>query len=165
MFCRNCGKQILEGSAFCAECGHKVESAPTTTSPTTAAPVNDAAAPKAEEKPKKKKTVVTGKISYEFIQGLVSKLDGDMVQVIPITNHYFGEKITVTGLITGGDLMEQLKGKDLGKKIVLSSSMLRHGDTVFLDDITVEDVERELNVKAVVVPNDGYALLAALLDR
>ena len=118
-----------------------------------------------KRKPKKKKTVATGMISYEFMERLVSELDGDMVQVIPITNHYFGEKITVTGLITGGDLIEQLKGKDLGKKIVLSSSMLRHGDTVFLDDITVEDVERELNVKAVVVPNDGYALLAALLDR
>lgn len=125
----------------------------------------DALALYKKRKPKKRKTVVTGKISYDFIKGLVSELDGDMVQVIPITNHYFGEKITVTGLITGGDLIEQLKGKDLGKKIILSSSMLRHGDTVFLDDVTVEDVERELKVKAVVVPNDGYALLDALLDR
>lgn len=123
----------------------------------------DALALHKKRKPRKKKTVVTGMISFEFIEGLVSELDGDMVQVIPIRNHYFGEKITVTGLITGGDLIEQLKGKDLGKKIILSSSMLRHGDTVFLDDVTVADVERELNVKAVVVPNDGYEFLDALL--
>lgn len=123
----------------------------------------DALALSKKRKPKKKKTVVTGMISYEFIKELVSELDGDMIQVVPVTNQYFGDKITVTGLITGGDLIKQLKGKDLGKKVVLSSSMLRHGDTVFLDDVTIEDVERELNVKAVVVQNDGYDLLDALL--
>ncbi len=116
-----------------------------------------------KRKPRKSKTVVTGMISYEFMKKLVAELDGDKVQVSPIVNHYFGEKITVTGLITGGDLIDQLKGKDLGKQIILSSSMLRHGETVFLDDVTVKDVEQELDVKAVVVPNDGYALLDALL--
>ncbi len=117
-----------------------------------------------KRKPKKKKTVVTGKIAYEFIQSLVSELEGEMVQVIPITNRYFGENITVTGLITGGDLIDQLKGQDLGKRLILSSSMLRHGDTIFLDNVTVEDVERELGVKAVIVPNDGYEFLDALLS-
>ncbi len=117
-----------------------------------------------KRKPKKKKTVVTGKIAYEFIQSLVSELEGEMIQVIPITNRYFGENITVTGLITGGDLIEQLKDQDLGKRLILSSSMLRHGDTIFLDNVTVEDVERELGVKAVIVPNDGYEFLDALLS-
>ncbi len=125
----------------------------------------DALATRKRRKPAKKKTVVTGKISYEFIKSLVEELDGTMIQVIPITNHFFGEKITVTGLITGVDLIEQLKGIELGDKLILSSSMLRHGETVFLDDVTVADVENALRVKAVVVPNDGYALLDALLDR
>ncbi len=118
-----------------------------------------------KRKPKKKKTVVTGQISYEFLKNLVEELEGEKIQVLPITNHFFGEKITVTGLITGGDLIEQLKGKDLGEKLLLSSSMLRHGDTVFLDDVTVSDVEAALQVRTVVVPNDGAAFLNALLDR
>ncbi len=116
-----------------------------------------------KRRPRKSKTIVTGMIAYGFIKKLVDELDGDKIQVVPIVNHYFGEKITVTGLITGGDLIAQLRGKELGKQIVLSSSMLRHGETVFLDDVTVQDVEQALSVKAVVVPNDGYALLDALL--
>ncbi|MBO5363988.1 MAG: DUF512 domain-containing protein [Clostridia bacterium] len=116
-------------------------------------------------KPKKKKTVVTGRISYDFMKKLTEELDGDLVQVVPIINHFFGEKITVTGLLTGGDLISQLKGRELGDKLLLSSSMLRHGEPIFLDDVTVSDVENALNIKAVVVPNDGHALLDALLDR
>ena len=116
------------------------------------------------KEPMAKKTIAVGKIAYEFVKELVAGLDGNKVQVVPIVNNFFGESITVTGLITGGDLINQLKGKDLGDKLLISSSMLRHDEDVFLDDKTVANVERELNVKVVVVPNDGYAMLGALLD-
>ncbi len=114
-------------------------------------------------KPKHKKTIVTGYCSYKLICDLVSRLDGNMINVIHVKNNFFGEKITVTGLLTGGDIISQLKGKDLGKSLLLSSSMLRHGEKVLLDNVTCEDIERELNIKTEIVSNDGYELLDALL--
>jgi NifB/MoaA-like Fe-S oxidoreductase len=59
---------------------------------------------------------------------------------------YWGQEITVTGLLTGQDLLEGLKGKDLGDGILLPSLMLKQGDTRFLDDMTVEDLTRHLGV-------------------
>lgn len=112
-----------------------------------------------------RKTIPTGKISYEIIKGLVEQLEGNMIEVIPIENRFFGEKITVTGLLCGGDLIEQLQGKDLGEELLISSAMLRHDETVFLDDVTVEDVEKALGIKVRVVANDGYEFLDALLGK
>ena len=70
-----------------------------------------------------------------------------------IRNDYFGENVTVTGLITGSDIISQLKGKDLGDAIVIPSVMLR--DDKFLDDISVSDVEKELGVCVERIPCDG----------
>ncbi len=114
-------------------------------------------------KPKHKKTVVTGYCSYKVISDLVSKLDGDMINVIPVKNNFFGEKITVTGLLTGGDIINQLKDKDLGESLLLSSSMLRHGEEILLDNVTCDDIERELKIKTEIISNDGFELLDALL--
>ena len=86
-------------------------------------------------------------------------------QVCAIRNDFFGHQINVAGLVTGGDLIAQLKGKDLGEKLLIPSNMLRHGETVFLDDITVADVECELNVKVIDVPQDGTELLYAMLGE
>ncbi len=83
--------------------------------------------------------------------------------VYPIVNRFFGETITVAGLVTGGDLIEQLRGRDLGERLLLPASMLRAGERVFLDDVTLDDVERELGVPAVPVAQDGYELLDAML--
>ena len=109
------------------------------------------------------KTIATGQSAYEILSGLAAKLQGEKVRVIPIVNRFFGERITVTGLITGGDLIAQLRGRDLGEELLLSSAMLRHDEDVFLDDKTVQDVEQALGVRVVIVQNDGYALLDALL--
>lgn len=84
-------------------------------------------------------------------------------KVYPITNRFFGEKITVSGLITGQDLIAQLKGQDLGEKLLISSSMLDSTGSVFLDDLTVEDIEAALGVPVVAVNSDGYELLDELL--
>ena len=83
--------------------------------------------------------------------------------VFAIENDFFGHDINVAGLITGQDLIGQLKGKDLGQRLLIPTNMLRHGETVFLDDYTVEDVEKALQVQVVQVPQDGAELLFAML--
>ena len=82
----------------------------------------------------------------------------DNVDVIAIKNIFLGETITVAGLITAGDLVAQLSGKDLGDELLIPRVMLNH-DMIFLDDKTIEDVEKELNIKVSVVENDGYDLV------
>lgn len=113
--------------------------------------------------PKTEKAVVVGYAAHDVIKGLVDKLDGNKIHVYKIKNNFFGENITVSGLITGGDLIEQLKGRELGEELLITDSMLRHGEEVFLDDVTVSDVEDALGVKVTAVPNDGYAFVDALL--
>ncbi len=113
--------------------------------------------------PKTEKAVVVGYAAYDVIKGLVDKLDGNKIHVYKIKNNFFGENITVSGLITGGDLIMQLKDKELGKEILITDSMLRHGEEVFLDDMTVSDVEEQLNVKVTAIPSDGYVFLENLL--
>ena len=114
-------------------------------------------------KPKRKKTIATGKSAVKLMEELTAQLKGDRLQVIPMENRFFGEAITVTGLITGQDLITQLKDRELGEEVLISSAMLRHDDDVFLDDTTVSQVQEALGVPVTVVPNDGFALLKALL--
>ena len=85
-------------------------------------------------------------------------------KVYPIVNHFLGESITVSGLITGGDLIAQLKGRDLGERLLIPINMLRHGEDVFLDDVTLADVARELNVEVVTVNQDGFDLCDAIFE-
>lgn len=73
------------------------------------------------------------------------------LMVYPIVNHFFGEQITVTGLITGRDLIEQLKDKDLGDLLLIPETMLKAQEEIFLDDVTVEEVEKTLQVKTHIV--------------
>ncbi len=112
---------------------------------------------------KTKKSVVTGVLAYDFINGLVSKLDGIPVNVLKIKNNFFGEKITVSGLVTAGDIIKQLKNEELGEELLIPTSMLRHDESVFLDNLTVSDVENALGVKVVPVSNDGFEFLDELL--
>ncbi len=118
-----------------------------------------------KRRPKCRKTVATGKSVYPLIRGMVDRLEGDAVQVIPIENRFFGEKITVSGLLCGQDLIQQLRGRELGEELLISASMLRHEEEVFLDDTTVSQVAEALGVRVRAVENDGYALLDALLNE
>lgn len=86
-------------------------------------------------------------------------------RVYPITNDFFGESITVSGLVTGGDLIRQLRGKELGQRLILPVNMLRHGEDVFLDDVHLADVERELNVKVCPVNQDGFDLCDLIFEE
>ena len=86
------------------------------------------------------------------------------VDVISIRNEFFGETITVSGLITGQDLIRQLSGRDLGEKLLLPCNMLKNEEDVFLDDISVEELSRKLNVEIVIVDEGGSDLVSAVLD-
>ena len=95
----------------------------------------------------------------DMARGKCGKIEGN---VYPIVNRFFGETITVAGLVTGGDLIEQLRGKALGARLLIPASMLRAGERVFLDDVSLDDVERELGVPVIPVAQDGYELLDAM---
>ena len=81
-----------------------------------------------------------------------------------IRNDFFGERITVSGLLTGQDIMAQLKDQDLGEVLFLPVNVLRSGETVFLDDYTVADLEETLQVPIYIVKSSGYDFLDAVLS-
>ena len=111
----------------------------------------------------------TGTLITPVVQSLIGKIRARFPQVemhhYPIRNDFFGEKITVTGLVTGGDLIAQLQGKELGEVILLPSHMLRAGEEVFLDDVTVSDVEEALHAPVLIVDMNGEDLCRAVLGE
>lgn len=113
------------------------------------------------------KTLVTSFIAYDFICECVEKIKKvrpDInVKVEKIKNDFFGDKITVTGLLCGSDIINQLKGKINTDYIMLSESMFKSDADIFLDDTTLEDVEKALGVKVVKTPNTGCGFLNAIL--
>lgn len=84
-------------------------------------------------------------------------------RVVPIVNDFFGHTIDVAGLVTGGDLIRQLKGRELGERVLIPHTMLRHGEGVFLDDVTLEQASAELGVPVTPIGGSGDELLAAML--
>ena len=86
-------------------------------------------------------------------------------RVYAIVNDFFGHTIDVAGLITGRDLIAQLKGKDLGERVLIPSKMLRHGEGVFLDDVTLEEAAEALGVPVVPIGSSGAELLDAMLGE
>ena len=117
----------------------------------------------------RKISIATGTAAFSFITNLVDetvkKWHNLTCNVYAIKNYFFGESVNVAGLITSGDLITQLKGKDLGDLLLIPSVMLRREGDIFLDDISIKDVERELNVKVQVVDNDGAVFLQALIGE
>ena len=111
-------------------------------------------------------TIATGTAAAPFLRGLVQRAMGDYPglrgQVIAVENDFFGHTIDVAGLLTGQDISAQLRGRDLGDRVLIPIHMMRHGETVFLDDYTVERLSRELGVPVQVVDEDGFALVDAM---
>lgn len=112
--------------------------------------------------------IATGVSAAPFLQKIVDmcreKCGNIIGNVYPMVNRFFGETITVSGLITGRDLIEQLKGKALGERLLIPDSMLRAGERIFLDDVTVEQVEEALGVPVTALPADsGFDLVDAIL--
>ncbi len=111
----------------------------------------------------RKVSIATGKLAAPFIGKFMGELTvkypNTEVYVYDITNEFFGERITVAGLITGQDLKKQLKGAELGDKLLLPCHMLRSGEEVFLDDVTVSELSEYLQIPIEIVDSDGAELL------
>lgn len=112
-------------------------------------------------------SIATGYSPYEIIKSLAETAEKYFpllkCDVYRIRNDFFGETITVTGLITAQDLIAQLQGKNLGDNLLISDSMLMRDNEIFLDNLTVKDVENALGVKIRHTPNDGYELIDAIM--
>jgi len=104
-------------------------------------------------------TVVTAKAAYGYIAGIAREIEkkapGGHIRVACIRNDFFGEKITVTGLLTGGDILRQLAGHELGKTVFLPENLLRAGETVLLDDVTLDDLKKALQTDVDSVQSSG----------
>jgi NifB/MoaA-like Fe-S oxidoreductase len=111
-------------------------------------------------------SIATGVSAAPYFQKLLDmakeqypKLHG---RVYPIVNDFFGHSINVTGLITGQDLINQLKDKELGERLFISQNMLRRAEMDFLDDITLEQASAELGLPIYPIEQDGFALWDAM---
>lgn len=115
----------------------------------------------------RKVTILTGCAAYEYIlemvDGIETKFPEISVNVVAIKNNFFGEKITITGLLTGKDIIEQSKYVDLGDEVLLSEAMFRTNDTVLLDDYDIIDIEDELKTKVSKVKVDGKDFVDRIL--
>ncbi|MBQ5317636.1 MAG: DUF512 domain-containing protein [Oscillospiraceae bacterium] len=111
-------------------------------------------------------SIATGALAYNFICKLIEKTEKKWhnisCKVYKIRNDFFGETITVTGLITGQDLIAQLKNQKLGDTLLITSNMLKSESDLFLDNYSISDVENALNIKIKVIDNDGFALFDAI---
>ncbi len=122
---------------------------------------------KPSSRKKRKVAIACGRLPAPVMQELLGELTARFPGVepllYPIRNDFFGETITVSGLVTGGDLIAQLKGKDLGDTVYIPLTMLRAGEDVFLDDVHVSDVEEALGVPVVALDCDGISMVKSIL--
>lgn len=113
-------------------------------------------------------TIATGVAAAPFMRELMAKAKAYFprldTEVIAVENDFFGHTIDVTGLLTGQDIAAQLQGRVAGRRVLLTVHMLRHGETVFLDDYTVERLSHELGSPVRIVDADGGDLLDAILE-
>lgn len=113
-------------------------------------------------------SMATGVLAYPFLQRMLDRLQEKFpnvkVHLYKIINYFFGESITVAGLITGQDLIAQLKGQELGDCLYLPCSMMRDGETVFLDDLSLADVKEALQVETDIVKSSGQDFIEAVIN-
>lgn len=111
-------------------------------------------------------SIATGVSAYPMIADCARKLTerfGGQIDVYRVENRFFGASVTVAGLVTGGDILRTLRGKDLGERLVLPSVMLREFGDVFLDNMTVNALSRALNVPIEIIPPDGESFVTHLV--
>jgi putative radical SAM enzyme (TIGR03279 family) len=117
--------------------------------------------------PEKEVSIVTGRLAYKFILEMANKLMMEFPQlklnIYPIRNDFFGEMITVSGLLTGQDILAQLKDKPLGDKLLLPQNVLKSGESIFLDDMTINELENSLQVPIDIVKSSGQDLIDAII--
>ena len=113
-------------------------------------------------------SIATGRLAYPYLADMARRMTERfpllVIHVYAITNDFFGEQITVSGLLTGRDIIGQLRGRPLGKRLLLPQNMLRSGEDYFLDDVTVGQMEKALQVKIDIVKSSGHDLVRAMLE-
>ena len=113
-------------------------------------------------------SIATGSSAYEFIcdmaDKIMKKFKNIKINVYKIVNDYFGHTITVSGLITATDIIKQLDKKDLGEALYITRSMLKGDEEVFLDDITLKELEEKLNVKVIPCENEGKIFVDRIIN-
>ena len=120
------------------------------------------------EKPRRV-TIPTGEGVFPFLNSMLDALRAKssalQIDLVPVRNDFFGGTVDVTGLLTGQDIVKALKGRELGDEILLAGTMMKAGEDIFLDDMTLEDLSQALHTPARRVPNTGDALLMAVLGQ
>ena len=120
------------------------------------------------EKPRRV-TIPTGEGVFPFLNSMLDALRAKssalQIDLVPVRNDFFGGTVDVTGLLTGQDIVKALKGRELGDEILLAGNMMKAGEDIFLDDMTLEDLSQALHTPARRVPNTGDALLMAVLGQ
>ena len=113
-------------------------------------------------------SIATGQLAYPYIRRMAEKLQekypATEIRVYAVRNDFFGERITVSGLVTAQDMIAQLKDKELGDRLLIPCNMLKADEDVFLDDYTVGQVADALQVPAVIVKSSGQDFVDAVLD-
>lgn len=116
----------------------------------------------------KRLTIATGRLAYDTIRDMAAQMMKAFewldLNVVAIRNDFFGERITVSGLLTGQDLIAQLKGLSLGERLLLPQNVLRSGENYFLDDITVPQLEEALQVQVDIVKSSGQDFVETVLN-
>lgn len=112
-------------------------------------------------------SVATGVLARKFIKELAQELEriynSVKINVYPIKCSFFGEHVTVAGLLTGQDIVKELSGKDLGRELLIPATTLKSGSQVFLDDYTVKQVEDMLGIRVRVIEPNGKSFIDAVL--
>lgn len=112
-------------------------------------------------------SLATGKLAYPYLTAMAEQLEaavqGLHIHVYQIVNEFFGEQITVSGLLTGQDIRKQLMGQKLGERLLLPQNVLRSGEPVFLDDLTVAELENALQVPIDIVKSSGQDFVDSVL--
>ncbi len=118
---------------------------------------------------KRKVSFATGRLAYPYIQKYSAKIQEKYpnleIMGYEIRNDFFGERITVSGLLTGQDILNQLEDKDLGECLLLPCNLLRSGEDVFLDDIRVNELENRFQIPIRIVEENGADFVTAVLER
>ena len=114
-------------------------------------------------------SIATGKLAYPYISAMAEKIEEKFpnleIHVFSIRNDFFGERITVSGLITAQDLTAQLKGERLGSRLLIPCNMLKTDEDVFLDDFTVRQVSDALQVPIDIVKSSGQDFIDAVIGE
>ena len=118
---------------------------------------------------KRSKSIATGRLAAPYIKKMAVRLEEMLINtkiyVYEIRNDFFGEMITVAGLLTGQDIEAQLKGRELGERLILPQCVLRSGEDVFLDDMRLGDLEKSLQVSIDIVKSSGWDFVEAVMGE